>query len=118
ITAGFIGYLAAGPLGAVLAALGVFLPPYLIVVVLAPYYRRFAQNRQIRAFVSGVTAAATGAIAGAAVVLGDLAIMDVPTALIALAVFAVLLRTKKVPEPLLILAAGVVGILLKQYGLS
>jgi chromate transport protein ChrA len=37
-------------------------------------------------------------------------------ALIALAVLAVLMRTKKVPEPLLILAAGMVGILLKQYG--
>jgi chromate transporter len=115
ITAGFVGYLAAGPVGATLAAAGVFLPPYLIVILLAPYYRRFAQNRQIKAFVSGVTAAATGAIAGAAFILGKRAIVDVPSAVIALAALAVLMRTKKVPEPLLILAAGVVGILLKQY---
>jgi chromate transporter len=112
ITAGFIGYLVAGPLGATLAALGVFLPPYLFVVALAPYYRRFAQNRQVKAFVQGVTAAATGAIAGAAFVLGRHAIVDVPTALIALAALGVLLGVKKVPEPLVILAAGAVGLAL------
>jgi chromate transporter len=114
ITAGFIGYLVAGPLGATLAALGVFLPPYLFVVVLAPYYRRFAQNRQVKAFVQGVTAAATGAIAGAAFVLGKHAVVDVPTVLIALATLGVLLGPRKVPEPLLIVAAGVIGLALKH----
>jgi putative chromate ion transporter len=64
ITAGFVGYLVAGPIGAVLAALAVFAPPYLIVVFGAPYYRRFAKNIHVRAFVQGVTAAAVGAIAG------------------------------------------------------
>jgi chromate transporter len=118
ITAGFIGYLAAGPLGATLAAGGVFLPPYLIVILLAPYYRRFAQNAQIKAFVAGVTAAATGAIAGAAFVLGRHAIVDVPTALIAVATLVVLLMTKKVPDPVLIITAGVIGFGLKYYGLS
>jgi chromate transporter len=118
ITAGFIGYLAAGPLGATLAAGGVFLPPYLIVILLAPYYRRFAQNPQIKAFVAGVTAAATGAIAGAAFVLGRHAIVDVPAALIAVAALVVLLMTKKVPEPVLILTAGVIGFALKYYSVS
>jgi chromate transporter len=112
ITAAFIGYLVAGPLGAGLAALGVFLPCYLFVVALAPFYRRFAQNRQIKAFVKGVTAAATGAIAGAAIVLGRHAIVDWPTGLIALAALAVLLRVRTVPEPLVILAAGAVGLAL------
>jgi chromate transporter len=114
ITAGFIGYLVAGPLGATLAALGVFLPPYLFVVFLASYYRRFAQNRQVKAFVQGVTAAATGAIAGATFVLGRHAVVDVTTAVIALATLGVLLFTKKVPEPLLILAAGAIGLALNH----
>ena len=114
ITAGFIGYLVAGPLGATLASLGVFLPPYLFVVLLAPSYRRFAQNWQVQAFVQGVTAAATGAIAGAAFVLGRHAVVDLPTALIALATLGVLLGVKKVPEPLLILAAGAVGMALRH----
>jgi chromate transporter len=112
ITSGFIGYLVAGPLGACAAALAVFLPPYLLVIFAAPYYRRFAQNRQVKAFVQGVTAAAVGAIAGAAVILSRRALVDVPTVLMALISFAVLLGFKKMPEPLLILAAGIAGVVL------
>src|SRR5581483_560803 len=68
ITVAFIGYLVAGIAGAVAAALGIFLPVYLVVIVLAPSYKRWARNPQLNAFVRGVTAAATGAIAGAVVV--------------------------------------------------
>ncbi len=114
ITAGFIGYLAAGPAGAAVAAVAVFLPCYLFVVVLAPYYRRFGQNRQVRAFVQGVTAAATGAITGATIVLGRRAVFDVPTALICLVTLAALLQLRKVPEPLVILAAAGAGLLFRQ----
>ena len=112
ITSGFIGYLVAGPFGACAAALAVFLPPYLLVIFFAPYYRRFAQNRQVKAFVQGVTAAAVGAIAGAAVILSRRALVDVPTVLIAVITLAVLLRFRKIPEPILILVAGVAGIAL------
>src|SRR6266849_7160399 len=112
ITSGFIGYLVAGPLGGSAAALAVFLPPYLLVIFGAPYYRRFAQNRQVKAFVQGVTAAAVGAIAGAAVILSKRALVDVPTVLIALISFGVLLGFKKIPEPILIVVAGVAGIVL------
>src|SRR5207248_111795 len=84
ITVAFIGYLVAGLAGAILAAIGVFLPVYLITVLVAPHFHRVAKNRQVKAFVDGVTAAATGAIAGAAVILGRRALMDGPTILIAL----------------------------------
>lgn len=99
ITSGFIGYLVAGPLGACAAALAVFLPPYLLVIFGAPYYRRFAQNHGRR-------------YCSAAVILSKRALMDVPTVLIALISFAVLLGFKKVPEPILILCAGVAGVVL------
>jgi len=111
ITAGFIGYLVAGAAGAAVAAIAVFVPPYLIVIAGAPYYRRFAKNLQVKAFVQGVTAAAVGAIAGAAFILGKRSLIDVTTILIAVAAFT-LLHFKKIPEPLLILVAGVVGLLL------
>jgi len=114
ITVAFIGYLVAGLAGAILAAIGVFLPVYLITVFLAPHFHRVAKNRQVKAFVDGVTAAATGAIAGAAVILGRRALMDGPTVLIALVTLALLLVPKKIPEPVLILAAGVVGLVLKN----
>jgi len=114
ITVAFIGYLVAGLLGACFAALGVFLPCYLFVVIPAPYFRRFAGNPRVKAFVDGVTAAATGAIAGAAFVLGRRAVVDLPTAALAAATWLVYTRFKKLPEPLVILAAGVAGLALHR----
>jgi chromate transporter len=112
ITAGFIGYLVAGPLGALAATWAVFAPPYFIVLFGAPYYRRFARNRQVRAFVQGVTAAAVGAIAGAAYILARRSLIDVPTVMTGIVTLTILMVTKKVPEPVVILAAGAVGVLL------
>jgi chromate transporter len=114
ITVGFIGYLVAGPAGAVVAALGTFLPCYLFTVIPAPRFQRWSQDRSIRAFVEGVTAAATGAIAGAAFVLGRRALVDLVTVAIAVTSLAALWRLRKVPEPLLILAAGIAGVLLRH----
>jgi len=113
ITVAFIGYLAAGTLGATVAAAGVFLPVYLFVILPAPYFRRFAKNRQVHAFVEGVTAAATGAIGGAAIVLGRRAITDVGAILICGGVFAVLAKTRRIPEPLIIVGAGAIGLLIR-----
>jgi chromate transporter len=112
ITVAFIGFLVAGFGGASAASLGVFLPCYLFVVIPAPYFHRVANNPSIKAFVDGVSAAAAGAIGGAAIVLGRRAITDIPTIAIALATLLVLLKLKKVPEPLVIIAAGLVGLLL------
>jgi chromate transporter len=114
ITVAFIGYLVAGALGAVAASIGVFLPCYLFVIIPAPYFRRFSGDRRVKAFVDGVTAAATGAIAGAAFVLGRRALIDIPTVLIALATWFVFSRFKKLPEPLVILAAGVLGLIVHR----
>jgi chromate transporter len=113
ITAAFVGYLVAGLAGGTTAAVAVFAPPFLIVIGAAPYYRKFARNPQIQFFVQGVTAAAVGAIAGAAVILGRRAIFDAPSALIAAGTFLVLWKIKKVPEPVMIAVAGLVGIVLK-----
>ncbi|MCU1233426.1 MAG: chromate transporter [Candidatus Solibacter sp.] len=114
ITAAFIGYLVAGLVGGAAAAAAVFAPPFLIVIVAAPYYRRFAGNPQVRAFVQGVTAAAVGAIAGAVVILAKRSLVDWVTVLIALLALVALLKLKKIPEPVLILAAGIVGLLVHR----
>ena len=112
ITAGFIGYLVAGPVGAVLAALAVFAPPYFIVLIAAPLYHRFTRNPHVSAFAKGVTAAAVGAITGAVFILGSRTLVDRNSVLIAVASLGILSLTKKVPEPVLILLAGLVGLLL------
>jgi chromate transporter len=112
ITVAFIGYLVQGFRGAGLAALGVFLPCYLFVVVPAPFYARFADNPRLKAFVGGVTAAATGAIAGAVYVLARRAIIDVPTILIFAGTLACLVWLKRVPEPVVIAIVGIASVLL------
>ncbi|MBI1805207.1 MAG: chromate transporter [Ignavibacteriae bacterium] len=114
ITVGFIGYLIAGFPGSVMAALGVFLPVYLFVIIPAPYFERYAKNPQLIAFVDGVTAAATGAIAGAVIVLGRRAIMDIPTAMIAAVTLGILFKFK-VPEPIIVIVAGLLGLVLFHY---
>src|SRR5882672_9009837 len=112
ITVAFIGYLVAGVAGATAAALGIFLPVYLVVILLAPSYKRWARNPQLNAFVRGVTAAATGAIAGAVVVLARRSVYDWPTIFICGASLAILFRWK-IPEPILIACAAVAGLLLR-----
>jgi chromate transporter len=114
ITVAFIGYLVKGISGAIAAAAGIFLPVYLVVVVLAPSYKKWAKNPQLKAFVSGVTAAATGAIAGAVIVLARRSILDLPTTLIACATLVLLFRWK-IPEPVLIAASAVVGLVLRHH---
>ena len=116
ITVGFIGYLVAGPAGAVVAALATFLPCYVFTVLPAPHFQRWSRVPSIQAFVEGVTAAATGAIAGAAFVLGRRAIVDGTTLTIAIVALAFAWRVRKLPEPVLIAAAGVAGILLRMLG--
>jgi chromate transporter len=115
ITVGFIGFLVAGFVGASVAALATFFPCYLFTVIPAPYFRKYGKNKSIKAIVDGITAAAVGAIAGAALVLARRQLVDVTSMVIALATILVLLRSKKVPEPLIILVAALVGLLLKNW---
>lgn len=110
ITVAFIGYLVAGPAGALVAAAGMFIPVWLVVLALAPHFQRLRRRAWVGAFVDGVTASAAGAIAGAAWVLGTRAITDPTTALIG--GVGLLLLQRRVPEPALILAGGAAGLLL------
>jgi chromate transporter len=113
ITVGFIGYLVAGFPGATVAALATFLPCYLFTILPAPYFQKYGKNPSIKAFVDGITAAVVGALAGAVIVIAIRTIKDIPTALIAIASIILLLRTKKVKEPQIILVAAVLGLILK-----
>jgi chromate transporter len=110
ITTGFIGYLVAGFWGAVVAAVATFLPCYLLTILPAPYFKRHGKRPAIVAFVDGVTAAAIGAIAGAAIVIAQRSITDWITAALAIATAAVLWRFKKVPEPALVAVAALIGL--------
>lgn len=112
ITVGFIGYLVAGFPGACVAALATFLPCYLFTIIPAPYFKKYGRLPAIVAFVDGVTAAAVGAITGSVVVIAKRSIVDVPTALMALATIVILWKYKKLQEPVIVLGAALLGLLL------
>ena len=114
ITVGFIGYLVAGIPGAVIASLATFLPCYLFTVLLAPHFRKYANRPWLKAFVEGIAAAAIGAIAGAVIIMAKRQLEDYITVLMATTVILLLLKFKKLAEPLIILLAGVAGYLLKS----
>ena len=109
ITVGFIGYLIAGLPGAVVAAFGTFLPCYLFTIIPAPYFKKYGKRTGLLAFIGGVTAAAIGAITGAVIVLGERSIVDIPTALLALVTVGVIWKVKKLPEPVVVAIAAVIG---------
>ena len=117
ITVGFIGYLVAGLKGATIAALATFLPCYLLTIIPAPYFKKHGKRPGIVAFVDGVTAAAVGAIAGAVIVLGRRTIFtegwspEWPKVALLLVTLGLLLKFKKLPEPLIILGAAIIGVL-------
>lgn len=129
ITVGFIGYIVTargadfwtGLTGASVAALATFLPCYLFTILPAPYFRKHGKRPGIVAFVDGVTAAAVGAIAGSCVVLGRRTIFEngwtpeIPKIVILLVTMGLLLKFKKLPEPLIVLGAAAIGLVLYPW---
>jgi chromate transporter len=85
----------------------------LFTVLPAPYFHKYGKHPSVKAFVDGITAAVVGALAGAVIVIAIRTIKDIPTAIIALLTIVVLLKMKKVKEPLIILIAAIAGLLLK-----
>ena len=110
ITATFVGYLVAGFWGSLVSTIGIFLPSFLLVLIVAPLLARHRQNANVQGFVKGAYAAAIGTILGACVLLGRIAIGDWLTVAIGIASLAVLFRWK-VSNPLLIAATAVVGLI-------
>lgn len=129
ITVGFIGYIVTGRgtdfwtgcAGASVAALATFLPCYLFTIIPAPFFKKHGKRPGIVAFVDGVTAAAVGAIAGACVVLGRQTIFEagwtpqVPKIVLLLVTAGLLLKFKKLPEPVIVLGAAIVGLIIYPF---
>lgn len=109
ITATFVGYLVAGFWGSLVSTIGIFLPSFLLVLIVAPILARHRGNANVQGFVKGAYAAAIGTILGACVLLGKIAIGDWLTAAIGIVSLAVLFRWK-VSNPALIAATAFVGL--------
>jgi chromate transporter len=110
ITATFVGYLVAGFWGATVSTVGIFLPSFLFVLVVAPILVRHRAQPDVRGFVKGAYAAAIGTILGASVLLARIAIGDWLTSGVTLVSLLVLFRWK-VSNPVLVAVAALVGII-------
>lgn len=110
ITATFVGYLVAGFRGSFVSTVGIFLPSFLFVLIVAPILARHRANPNVKGFVKGAYAAAIGTILGACVLLGKIAIGDWLTALIAVLSLVVLVRWK-VSNPVLVAVTAVIGLI-------
>jgi len=110
ITATFVGYLVAGFWGSVVATIGIFLPSFLLVLIVAPILVRYRTNQNVQGFIRGAYAAAIGTILGASVLLARIAIGDWLTALVALGSLVVLFRWK-VSNPVLVAVTAIIGLI-------
>jgi chromate transporter len=122
-TATFIGYLVAvkygcnGPLGALVATLGIFLPAYVFVALSVPLLARLRRSAAAGAFLDGLNAASLALMAVVSWHLGKGSLVDLPTILLAL-VSGVLLLRYRVNSLFLILAGGFIGLLWRLAGID
>jgi chromate transporter len=110
----FVGYLAGGLSGALLMTLGIFIPAFVFPIFLHRYLVAIAENPRIRPFLLGVTAGVIGLIASVTVQILDTSVVDVYTAILAVAAFAVLYRFHgKLTVLYVVLGCGAIGALLQ-----
>lgn len=114
-TATFIGYVLAGVPGAIVATIGIFLPSFCFVALLTRIVPHIRKSPWTAAFLDGVNVAALGLMAGVTWQLGRAAVVDIPTALLAI-VAAILLFRFRLNSAWLVLAGGLVGLAILYLG--
>lgn len=108
-TATFIGYLVAGVPGAVVATIGIFLPSFVFVAITSPFIPRLRRSPWLAALLDGIVAASLGLMAAVTVDLARQSIVDIPTALLAIAAALLLIRFR-VNSTWLIIGGALVGL--------
>ncbi|MDQ3539383.1 MAG: chromate efflux transporter [Chloroflexota bacterium] len=114
-TATFVGYLAGGFSGAILATIAIFLPAFVFVAIVHPLLDRLTHLPWVRPILDGINVAAIGLMAAVAVILSRDAIVDPLTGILAVVALVLLVRFK-VNSALLILAGAAISILLSLAG--
>jgi chromate transporter len=115
----FVGYVAGGLTGALLMTLGIFLPAFAFPIFLHRHLVAIAENPRIRPFLLGVTAGVIGLIAAVTLDILDAGVVDIPTALLAVAAFLVLNRYHgKLTVLYVVLGCGAIGAALQLAGLT
>ena len=124
ITVAFIGYLVAGFPGACVAAVATFLPCYFFTIIPAPYFKKHASHASVKAFVDGITSSVVGALTGSVILIAISTLtqnhkvaIDIPAAVISTASILALVYIKKIQEPYIIIAAAILGLIVKYGGM-
>lgn len=112
-TATFIGYILAGPTGALLATIGIFLPAFIFVAISAPLIPKIRGSVSASAFLDGVNAAALGLLAATGYLLSREAMIDPWTIGIAIASLAILLKFK-LNSAWLVIGGGILGLIIRM----
>lgn len=126
----FVGTQMGGFWGAVCATLGVVLPSFVVILIVARCYQAFRQSRWVQGMMSGLKPAVVGLIASAALSVAiavfapegrNLQIFMMPSTWLWLAVGAAMLwltlKVKKMHPILIICVCAVVGILAGYLGI-
>ncbi len=108
-TATFVGYLLAGNAGAIAGTLGIFLPAFLLVWLVNPFVPKLRQSRWASGFLDGVNAASLGLMAGVTYTLGQTALIDGLTVVLAI-LSAIAVFRFQVNSAWLVLAGGAIGL--------
>jgi len=114
-TATFIGYIVAGTSGAALSTVAIFLPSFVFVAIVYPLVPRLRGSAWMSAFLDGVNVAAIGLMLAVTWQLGRSAVVDWPSAALALVATILLLRWR-INSVWLIAGAGVIGTVIRWLG--
>src|SRR5208282_4545695 len=109
-TATFIGFLLGGPVGAVVATIGIFMPAFLFVAVSGPIIPRIRRSSSSSAFLDGVIVASLALMASVTYILGRAAIIDFITAILTIASLILLIKFR-VNSAWLVLLGATIGVL-------
>ncbi len=116
-TATFVGYLLAGHAGAIAGTVGIFLPAFLLVGLVNPWVPKLRQSPWARGFLDGVNAASLGLMAGVTYTLGQAALVDWITVVLAV-LSAIAVFRFKINSAWLVLAGAAAGLCLHLVGLT
>jgi len=114
-TATFIGYLLAGNAGAIAGTIGIFLPAFVLVLIINPWVPKLRQSPWASGFLDGVNAASLGLMAAVTYILGRAAVVDVLTIVLAV-LSAIAVFRFKVNSAWLVLAGGAIGFIAHRLG--
>ncbi|HOO34224.1 MAG TPA: chromate transporter [Thermotogota bacterium] len=113
-TATFVGYRTGSYLGAVIATIGLIAPSFILVMILAYLIRTRTNSLFTNMLLNNLKPVIVALIAGAAITISGVSVVDIPGFIIAVATFILLWKTKLHPI-LLVVASGIAGILLYSF---